>query len=512
MINKFSIENFKVFNEKTEFEFAPITILTGPNNSGKSSLTKSVAALLNSQKDDVFKGIDLHSPIIPLGDFKSIKNRENPDSHIKMTLQLSDNDPWEFRFYYCCSYRVPFWGDITELDIYAELDKLEITQEGMVLLEFENTIGDGRLFYTNINFDNSLEYFRKKGCPNANKLYKLIQKHEIKIKLPGCEFDRTKTKGFVTHFTDRVIEHLLSYDPEPKSKKVKCEIDKTVFSQFVEPYQNKINNQKDYDQIISSMEKLYRKTMKIAGKCIEDIRYNANELRYLPINRGSTKRNFNFNSDETLIERIIYYLSISSASENCKLNISEIFNGTKNKFNEKWLDYFLIGKEIIIKQTDSPNYNIFIKNYKDELTPIFDVGHGLAGLITLLFGLRELEFGGFCIIEEPETNLHPAFQSKLADLFTAVTKKIKHQLLIETHSEYLIRKFQYLVAQGEMKPEEIVIYYFNDPSNIPEGEEHVKKIMIEKDGSLSDNFGAGFFDEATNLKFDLLKQKRPNNN
>lgn len=32
------IENFRVFKEYTEFDFAPLTLLTGANNSGKSSL------------------------------------------------------------------------------------------------------------------------------------------------------------------------------------------------------------------------------------------------------------------------------------------------------------------------------------------------------------------------------------------------------------------------------------------------------------------------------------------
>jgi AAA15 family ATPase/GTPase len=33
----FGLENFRVFKDYTWFDFAPITILTGPNNSDKSS-------------------------------------------------------------------------------------------------------------------------------------------------------------------------------------------------------------------------------------------------------------------------------------------------------------------------------------------------------------------------------------------------------------------------------------------------------------------------------------------
>jgi len=45
MIKKIGIENFRVFKDYTEFKLAPITVLTGPNNSGKSSLIKLLSLL-----------------------------------------------------------------------------------------------------------------------------------------------------------------------------------------------------------------------------------------------------------------------------------------------------------------------------------------------------------------------------------------------------------------------------------------------------------------------------------
>jgi len=49
----FGLENFRVFKDYTWFDFAPITILTGPNNSGKSSLLKAFLLL----KDNFDKGL-----------------------------------------------------------------------------------------------------------------------------------------------------------------------------------------------------------------------------------------------------------------------------------------------------------------------------------------------------------------------------------------------------------------------------------------------------------------------
>ncbi|WP_289351788.1 AAA family ATPase [Acinetobacter baumannii] len=48
MITNYSIENFKVFSEKTDLEFAPITLIYGPNSSGKSSIIQSLLVLKES--------------------------------------------------------------------------------------------------------------------------------------------------------------------------------------------------------------------------------------------------------------------------------------------------------------------------------------------------------------------------------------------------------------------------------------------------------------------------------
>lgn len=45
---KISLTNFRIFQKKTDFELAPITILTGANNSGKSSFIKAIKLLAES--------------------------------------------------------------------------------------------------------------------------------------------------------------------------------------------------------------------------------------------------------------------------------------------------------------------------------------------------------------------------------------------------------------------------------------------------------------------------------
>ncbi|MBK8111357.1 MAG: DUF3696 domain-containing protein [Saprospiraceae bacterium] len=114
------------------------------------------------------------------------------------------------------------------------------------------------------------------------------------------------------------------------------------------------------------------------------------------------------------------------------------------------------------------------------------------------------ETPGIIVLEEPESNLHPNLQSKIADLVVDYIERSETKVIIETHSEYLIRKLQYLVSKGKCKAEDVSIYYFDfDPFS---GKKDINfySIGIRENGTLTREFGPGFFDEADNLSIDLF--------
>ena len=84
------------------------------------------------------------------------------------------------------------------------------------------------------------------------------------------------------------------------------------------------------------------------------------------------------------------------------------------------------------------------------------------------------------------------------------------QFIVETHSEYLIRRFQFLVADNhnELNSNNIKVIYVNEPYSKSKDIEQVYDLEIRSDGMFKKDFGAGFFDEATRLTLDLLKQQK----
>ena len=120
----------------------------------------------------------------------------------------------------------------------------------------------------------------------------------------------------------------------------------------------------------------------------------------------------------------------------------------------------------------------------------------------LLFLILSKE-GKTLFIEEPEQNLHPRFQSLLADLFQKINYELDKRIIVETHSEYLVRRTQVLVYMNNYTEEQLKVenpfkvYYF--PEN---GSPYDMKYRT--DGRFEEEFGSGFFDEASKLALQLF--------
>lgn len=109
-------------------------------------------------------------------------------------------------------------------------------------------------------------------------------------------------------------------------------------------------------------------------------------------------------------------------------------------------------------------------------------------------------------MEEPECHLHPSLQSKFAEMIADASKEHGVHFIIESHSEYFIRNLQLMVSQDRIKGDEISLLYVNPvkrPSHLPA----ITDIGINKDGTLKNEFGTGFLDEALRLSKELFKKE-----
>ena len=104
------------------------------------------------------------------------------------------------------------------------------------------------------------------------------------------------------------------------------------------------------------------------------------------------------------------------------------------------------------------------------------------------------------IIENPESHLHPAGQSKIAEL-CAIASSQGVQIIIETHSDHFLNGIRVATKKEILKPESSQIYYFRKEKN--ELETKIDKLNIDKNGKI-DEWPIGFFDEWDNKLDELL--------
>ena len=161
----YSVKNFRVFGEQgARLSIRPITILTGCNSSGKSSLVKSMLLLRNfflqGEKDKRLNGrfcpqdysLDFSLSGLKLGSFETSHNRNSPtDSPIEISYVSSVKGAMQqFKVSLCFSQRVedePNKGYLDSITISTEesgeeIMKLSVRDDGfhMDRLDFNSQV------------------------------------------------------------------------------------------------------------------------------------------------------------------------------------------------------------------------------------------------------------------------------------------------------------------------------------------------------------------------------------
>ncbi|HVU11426.1 MAG TPA: DUF3696 domain-containing protein, partial [Phototrophicaceae bacterium] len=130
-----------------------------------------------------------------------------------------------------------------------------------------------------------------------------------------------------------------------------------------------------------------------------------------------------------------------------------------------WLERLGLTSDFEIEAIDRDKrfYETRIKMYSEDVFhSLLDVGFGISQVLPVLTMLFFVPQNSIVLIEQPELHLHPSAQAKLADLFLEVAEKRHLQLIIESHSEHLLRRMQRRIAEVDhpfATPENIKAYF-----------------------------------------------------
>lgn len=188
-------------------------------------------------------------------------------------------------------------------------------------------------------------------------------------------------------------------------------------------------------------------------------------------------------------------------------------------FVTDWMKTFGIGYDFCIEPLMAGDvYKLTIEDEDGTKLPLADKGMGAIQMMILLLRLATImhiaksdkSASTTVVIEEPEQNLHPKMQSLLADLLQSIatSNNYKVNFIIETHSEYLIRKSQVLVANSNYADDKDIeencpftVYYLPADAGEP------YQMHYKTTGGFIEKFGTGFFDAATESDMVIIRKE-----
>ncbi len=134
-----------------------------------------------------------------------------------------------------------------------------------------------------------------------------------------------------------------------------------------------------------------------------------------------------------------------------------------------------------------------------ELNPR-DVGTGASQLIPVVIA-AVLSKDQIVTIEQPELHIHPALQSKIADLFIAQIQEGNNLFLLETHSEHLMLRLLRRIRETSedtlpadvhpLRPDQVGVIFMEPAGSAV----RVHPLRIDKTGEFTDRWPRGFFEE-----------------
>lgn len=467
MFEKLSIKNFKSISDWQELKLSPITLIYGPNSSGKSSLIQALLLLQQTMiKPNRNGGLVANGENIKLGSFPVIVNRHNinEDIEIKLDYFIEKNNKknqdkyyrsFEFSYGYCnCSdYNFSF------------LRKYKY--------EFDFDFNNKKKIVSS-SFISNLDVL------NINKLKKAEAIDEsFSFKYNGDYlFDDFINKKLGKSITDKAILKKMVSLPTYKSTLNFSVPSSSEISINLAP-NSSVQIHQDQLQVTPIINN-------IIVKVAVDLKSKLEKISYIgPLRKRIEKTYFIDNDFEPSVgvdgSKIGYFLYSQEDT---------ILKEINNYFKQYGIPYEILINKLGDNST-GPIISILLRDIRtDTVVGPSDVGVGISQILPIIIEGTIRKNSTICV-EQPEIHLHPKLQADLAEFFVDTCRN--NQWIIETHSESLMLRLQKLLRMKDerIKCDDISIIYVHPTSKGSK----LHHIRLDENGGFKDEWPAGFFDE-----------------
>ena len=149
----------------------------------------------------------------------------------------------------------------------------------------------------------------------------------------------------------------------------------------------------------------------------------------------------------------------------------------------------------------SRDYEFLVKQYKGgPKVRLTDVGFGVSQVLPVLILCYYAPEGSILILEQPEAHLHPKVQTELADVLIDTVKNRNVQIILESHSEYLLSRLQRRIAEKKIAATDTALYF----CEIKDGTSEIEQLNVDEYGNIR-NWPQDFFGDVTG---ELIKKTK----
>ncbi len=127
-----------------------------------------------------------------------------------------------------------------------------------------------------------------------------------------------------------------------------------------------------------------------------------------------------------------------------------------------------------------------------------DVGYGVSQTLPIIVQSALAAERGMLLLQQPEVHLHPRAQAALGSFFARLVAREKKELVIETHSDYLLDRIRLEVARRTLRASDVLILFFekeyietqihqielDELGNITRAPESYRRFFLEEEGAL----------------------------
>lgn len=428
-------KNYRAFKDTDWITLKPLTLLIGPNNSGKTSILSPLLLMDQTMSSrEAVAPLVTRGPVIDLGPYRNIVHRGDMDKELFLG----------FRFH-------------VHTGSPRKLSRLGAYPPGAVEVKL---------------------------AAKGQSSDPLLQRFELKDLFDRSLFSQTLRSDGNYSFSS---EWIRSLDPRELNAIEKSKPVNFLFSpaSALRGYQPEHG---DETAIQAKFSKPFSMYLGALGYMFEELRDIFRDLVYIGPLRDRPHRYYEVSDDMPP--------SVGSHGEHMASVLRRRMPTIGPRLNA-WVRRFEFGRALKLKKLSTGQSTgqffslLFIDSDTSRETNIADSGFGASQVLPLIVQALTAPPGSLTIAEQPEIHLNPRLQYTLADLFVEMANN-NRRIIVETHSEHLVLRLRRLIAMGKIDAENVSLYFVEKT----EGVSTIKSIPVQKDGQIQpESWPRGFFED-----------------